>query len=379
MKMIFQRRPLFKLLGILALCAASFGAGIWVAGKVRNPDENLIDAAYSRIANDSLFNQHSGRDLSYAAIRGMLATINDPYAELIEPMAAQNFTSTFSGQTGVIGLYAENKAGQVVITIVFPNGPAAQAGLRVGDILLAIDGVTLDQYADSSETGLMIRGSPGTTVRLKIQRGDQILEYDVVRQVREFVDSRMLPGGIGYISLNAFNRTASQQMKDALKALMAQKPTGLIWDLRNNEGGDMQAAQDILSDFIKDGLLFTAELTHGRTVQFLAKGNPIAADVPLVVLMDKTTYSAAETCAAAIAETGRGATIGSNSYGKGVIQATIPLLDNTLLQMTIAKWRSPSGEWYQGRGVAPQIEVSDDPATEADEPLQRAVEVLSKK
>jgi carboxyl-terminal processing protease len=167
-------------------------------------------------------------------------------------------------------------------------------------------------------------------------------------------------------------------MKDAIQALMAQNPTGLIWDLRNNEGGDMQAAQDILSYFIKDGLLFTADLTQGRSVQFLAKGNPIAADIPLVVLMDKTTYSAAETCAAAIAETGRGTTVGTNSYGKGVIQATIPLMDNTLLQMTIAKWLSPRGEWSQGRGVAPQIEVNDDPSTEADEPLQKAIEVLSK-
>jgi carboxyl-terminal processing protease len=378
MKISFRRRQVFILLGVVALCAASFGAGFWVAGRVKNPDEKLIDAAYSRIANDSFFNQHTGRQLSYAAIRGMIATIDDPYAELIEPMAAQNFTSTFSGQTGVIGLYAENKAGKVVISIVFPNGPADKAGLQVGDVILAIDGVTLDQYADSSETGLMIRGSPGTIVHLKIQRGDQVLEYDVTRQVRDYVSSRMLPGGIGYISLNAFNKTASQQMKDAIQALMAQNPTGLIWDLRNNEGGDMQAAQDILSYFIKDGLLFTAELTHGRSVQFMAKGNPIAADIPLVVLMDKTTYSAAETCAATIAETGRGTTIGSNSYGKGVIQATIPLMDNTLLQMTIAKWLSPNGEWSQGRGVAPQIEVNDDPSTEADEPLQKAIEVLSK-
>jgi carboxyl-terminal processing protease len=378
MKMIFRRRQLFMLLGAIVLCASSFGAGFLVAGKVKNPDEKLIDAAYSRIANDSFFNQHTGRELSYAAIRGMLGTIDDPYAELIEPMAAQNFTSTFSGQTGVIGLYAENKAGKVVITIVFPNGPADNAGLKVGDVILAIDGVTLDQYADSSETGLMIRGSPGTIVHLKIQREDQVLEYDVTRQVRDYVSSRMLPGGIGYISLNAFNKTASQQMKDAIQALMAQNPTGLIWDLRNNEGGDMQAAQDILSYFIKDGLLFTADLTQGRSVQFLAKGNPIAADIPLVVLMDKTTYSAAETCAAAIAETGRGTTVGSNSYGKGVIQATIPLLDNTLLQMTIAKWLSPKGEWSQGRGVAPQIEVNDDPSTETDEPLQKAIEILSK-
>jgi carboxyl-terminal processing protease len=96
-------------------------------------------------------------------------------------------------------------------------------------------------------------------------------------------------------------------------------------------------------------------------------------------LMDKTTYSAGETSAAAIAETGRGKTVGTNSYGKGVIQATNPLQPDTLLQMTIAKWRSPKGEWTQGRGVSPQIVVSDDPATEADEPLQKAIELLTTK
>lgn len=379
MKVNIQRKQLFKVLGIIALCVVSFGTGIWINERRGSSDERLIDAAYRLVSNDSLFNQQTGRELSYAAIRGMLGTIDDPYAELIEPEAAHNFTNTFTGQTGVVGLYAENKAEQVVISIVFPNGPADNAGLRVGDVILAIDGINLDKDADSSETGLMIRGLPGTTVHLKILRDGQVLEYDLIRQPREFVTSRMLPEGIGYITVNAFNRTASQQMKLALEALMAQKPIGLIWDLRNNEGGDMQAAQDILSYFIEDGLLFTAELTRGRTVEFRAKGNAIAVEIPLVVLMDKTSYSAAETCAAAIAETGRGKTIGSNSFGKGLIQATVPLLDDTLLQMTIAKWRSPNGEWYQERGVPPQIEVIDDPATETDELMQNAVEVLLSK
>jgi carboxyl-terminal processing protease len=138
----------------------------------------------------------------------------------------------------------------------------------------------------------------------------------------------------------------------------------------------MEAAQEILSYFIEDDLLFSAELTHDRTVEFRAKGDAMAADIPLVVLMDQTTYSAAETSAAAIAETGRGRTIGSRSYGKGVIQATVPLIDDTLLQLTIAKWLSPHGEWYQERGVAPQIEASDDPATPTDEVLQTAVDLL---
>jgi carboxyl-terminal processing protease len=376
MKFNNQSKPLFKALGIILLCGACFGAGWWAQAWTRSPDEKLIDSAERVISNQALFNQQPDRELAYAAIRGMLSTIDDPYAELIEPEAAHNFLDTFAGKTGVVGLYAENEGGQVVISIVFPNGPADQAGLRIGDVILAIDGIPLDQDSDSSETGLRLRGDPGSPVQLKIQRDGEVRQYELIRTEREFVTDRMLPEGIGYIALNAFNRTASGQMKQALETLLAQKPSGLIWDLRNNEGGDMQAAQEILSYFIKDGLLFSAQLTRARTVKFAANGKAIASDIPLVVLMDKTTYSAAETCAAAIAETGRGKTVGGNSYGKGLIQATVPLGQDTLLQMTVARWLSPAGEWYHGRGVPPQIEASDDPATETDELLQTGVELL---
>jgi carboxyl-terminal processing protease len=376
MKLIRKRKSLFMALGIILLCGLSFGAGFWINDLAGNPDEKLIDSAFRAIASDSIFNQKTGRQLSYAAIRGMLGAIDDPYAELIEPKAAINFTNTFSGQTSVIGVYADNVAGQMVISIVYPGLPADKAGIRVGDVILAIDHVALDKAMDSSETGLMLRGSPGSTVHLQILREKQVLEFDLVRQVRVFVTSRLLSNGIAYISLSAFNSTATQQMSDALEALMAQKPAGLVWDLRNNEGGDMLAAQDILSFFINDGLLFSAELTQGRSVQFLAKGNARYQNIPLMVLTDKTTYSAGETCAATIAETGRGKTVGSKTYGKGVIQATNPLEADTLLQMTIAKWRSPAGQWYQGLGVTPQVEASDDPATEPDELLQKAVDIL---
>ena len=278
----FLRKYWFNMIGVLILCGISFGVGWWVNEKSGDPNEALIKTAYREISTESIFNTQSGQALSYAAVRGMLSTIQDPYAELIEPQAAQNFLNTFGGKTGVVGLYAMNKNKLMVITIVYPNGSAAQAGIQLGDVLLAIDGKNLDPFDNSSETGLLLRGLPGSKVHLKMQRAGQVAEYDLVRKEQEFVTSHMLPGGIGYISLIAYNQTASQQMKQALEAIMQKKPVGLIWDLRNNEGGDMEAAQEILSYFIKDGLLFTAQLTNNRTVEFRAKGSAIAADLPLV-------------------------------------------------------------------------------------------------
>ncbi len=373
---LFLRKYWFSILGILILCGISFGAGWWVNEGTGSPNEKLVVGAYREISAESIFNSQSDQQLAYAAVRGMLGILDDPYAELIEPQAAQNFTNTFNGKTGVVGLYANNQDQHAVITIVYPKGAAEQAGIRVGDIILSIDGKKLDPFADSSETGLLLRGAPGTTLHIEILRDGETLAYDLVRKEQQFVTWRMLPEGIGYISSIAFNQTASQQMKQALEDILQQKPAGLIWDLRNNEGGDMQAAQEILSYFIKDGLLFTANLTDDRSVEFKAKGGAIAADIPLVVLIDKTTYSAAETSAVVIAETGRGKTIGSTSHGKGVIQATIPLPGSAMLQMTVAKWLSPRGEWLQGKGVSPQIAAVDDPATANDEILQKALDLI---
>ncbi len=369
-------RRALDLVWIACLCAGFFGLGWLVNDRLGNVSEQLIVSAHQKIRSESYFNQASAQELANAAVRGMLAEINDPYAELIEPEAAQDLLDTFAGKTGVVGLYAENRDGQVVIGIVFPESAAEKAGLRAGDVILSIDGVKLDNETDSSETGLLIRGAPGTSVRLEIMRQGQTQVVEVIRQERQFVASRMLPGKVAYLSLNAFNKTASAHLKLALEELLAQEPAGLIWDLRENEGGDMQAAQEMLSYFIDDGLLFTAELTGGRRVPFHARGAAIAPDLPLVVLMDHSTYSAGETAAAAIAELGRGVTVGSATYGKGLIQATMPLKSGALLQMTIARWLSPKGEWFQERGVPPQVEVLDDPQTEADEVLEKGIQVL---
>lgn len=373
------RKNWFSILAVGLLCAIAFFAGWWVNERGGDANERLLVTAYRQVTTQSFFRTQSDQELAYAAIRGMLGAVNDHYAELIEPDAAQNLTATFAGKMGVVGLHAENQNGQVVISMIFPGGSAQAAGLQVGDVIRAIDGTPLDADTDSSETGLLLRGAPGSSVRVTVERGGQTLEFELQRAAQRFVTSKMLPGSVGYITLSAFNETASAQMKTALQELLAQQPVGIIWDLRNNEGGDMQAAQQILSYFIEDGLLFTAELTHGRSVTFRAKGGALVdPNLPLVVLMDKTSYSAAETCAAALEQTGRGLTVGETSYGKGVIQATMPLEEGAMLQITIARWLAPDGAWYHEKGVPAQIAAHDDPATGADETLEKGLEVIVK-
>jgi carboxyl-terminal processing protease len=370
-------RQILNLAVLGVICATWFAIGWIVRGTRLGPEVQLVEQTRHRLLSEYPAEPPpTTRELTYAAIRGMLGKIGDPYAALLTPPASERFQQDFAGQSGVIGLFPEKQDGKMVVSVVFPDEPAYQAGLRVDDVILSVDGVEFNADTSENEAILMIRGPVGEPAHFVIQRGEEILEFDAVRQPRAIVSARMLPEGIGYLTQYTFTANASQQMKQALEGLLANNPTGLIWDLRSNGGGSMEAAQQILSYFIPDGLLFTAELKGGKTREFMATGDAIAADLPLVVTIGERTYSAAETAAASIAERGRGVLIGGVTYGKGVIQATYPLAQDVLLQMTVAKWLSPTGQWYHGRGVTPGIAMDDDESTEQDEVLQFAVEYL---
>jgi carboxyl-terminal processing protease len=302
--------------------------------------------------------------------------VNDSYSALLTPPFSLRFKDDFAGQAGVFGFLSEEKNGRLVVREVFPGYPAHQAGLRAGDIILSVDGVELDAVISNAEGAMLIKGPAGKSAHFVVQRGDEVFEFDAVRKKRTLVSARMLSEEIGYIAQYTFATDATQEVRVALQELLAQNPKGLIWDLSLNEGGSMEAAQEILSYFIEDGLLFTAELKGGQQKPFLAEGEVIAADVPLVVLVGERTASAAETAAAAIAERDRGVLIGGTTYGKATIQAMYPLGEGVLLQMTIAKWLSPTGQWYHGRGITPHVTVSDDESTKEDELLQFAVAYL---
>ncbi|MGD2205376.1 MAG: S41 family peptidase [Anaerolineae bacterium] len=374
--MQITRKRVTNLLALLLLCATWFAIGWIVRGWRLGPEIGLVEQVRYHLLNEHPDEVPPTRELTYAAIRGMLHKIDDPHTALIVPPVSQRFEADFAGQSGVIGLYPEEQDGQMVVSVVFPGEPADQAGLQPGDIILSVDGVTFDQDTSAAETALLLRGPVGQPAHIVVRRDQELLQFDPIRQPRPIVKYEMLPDDIAYIFQHTFTTNASEQIKEALQDLLAQQPKALIWDLSSNGGGSMDTTQEILSYFVEDGLLFTAELKDGATREFLAEGEALAADIPLVVLISERTYSAAETAAATIKERGRGILIGSTTYGKGTIHATIPLPEDCLLQMTIAKWLSPNGEWYEKQGVPPDIVVEDEESTNEDKVLQFAVEYI---
>ena len=321
------------------------------------------------------------QEMTRAAIRGVLATLDDEYTVLIEPQMADIFKEDLSGAFEGIGAAVKMRDdGRLVIVQPFEGQPAAQAGLKPGDIILAVDGQDI-QGMNVFEAIALIRGPEGTAVRLLIERDGKSFEVQIVRRKIEIpvVESRMLEDNIAYVKLLEFNASAGQKLKVALRDLMAQKPKGLILDLRNNPGGLLDVAIDVASQFISRGPILVERFKSGAEQEYLPKGGGLALDVPLVVLVNGASASASEIVAGAIQDSGRGTLIGERTFGKGSVQLSETLSDGSELRVTTAHWFTPKGRAIQGEGLVPDIvvEVTDeDLAAGRDPQLERAIEYL---
>ena len=313
-------------------------------------------------------------ELSFAAVQGMLNVVDDPFAVVIPPPSSLKFEADMAGETGIVGLVPNiNEAGQMYIDTVISGSTADEAGVRVGDILLSIDGIPVNAATTVTGSALLFRGPVGEPAHLVIERNGEILNFSPQRVERVALEWEILDGGVGYIAQYTFTTNVPQLFEEALTAVMATNPPAIIWDVRFNGGGSMAVAQDVLSNFIETGALFEVMLKDNRTQLFSANGGAIAPDVPLYVLVNEFTYSAAETVASTIQETGRGTTIGTTTYGKGTIQNTVPLQDDYLFEYTIGHWHTPAGVSYEGVGFEPAIFAPDDLETAVDETLATAL------
>lgn len=289
------------------------------------------------------------------AIRAMLSTI-DPYTEYFPADNQDEITSISSGQYAGIGSVIMKRGDEVIIHRPQWDTPSRRAGVRHGDVILAVDDWKLTPDADVSEVSKRLRGQAGTHVKVDVRRPyveDSLLSFDIVRgaiKVDPMPWYGMLDDSIGYIKLTTFNEKSAEAMKDAVLSLTARPELkGIVLDLRDNGGGLLESAVQIVGNFVDKGTEIVRTKYNDSTKVKIYKTpkKPIDTKVPLAVLINDGTASAAEIVSGALQDLDRAVIIGQRSYGKGLVQHTRPLPYDGIFKVTVARYYIPSGRLIQ--------------------------------
>ena len=326
-----------------------------------------------------------GQDLAYAAIRGVTFSLKDQFTSFIPPATTKIIEEDSTGEFSGIGAYVQLDPNRALrVTRIFAESPAAKAGLVAGDLIISVNGESIvgeDLYAQIAK----VRGPAGTEAKLTVVRGDEKpFDVTVVRATIKIplVESKMINGDIAYVRLSSFDSsTTSQQLNDAIDQVLLRNPKGLVFDLRDNPGGFLDQSIQVADIFLKDGVVLYERTKPGPDQQeqvwrSTEKGS--VQDLPLVVLINGGSASAAEIVAGAIQDRGRGKLIGVKSFGKGSVQQIEHLSDGSQARITIAHWFTPNNREIHGKGLDPDIVVAAGTEPAKDPQLDRAVEYLTK-
>jgi len=303
------------------------------------------------------------RDVVENAINGMLTGL-DPHSSYMNAKSFQDMQVQTKGEFGGLGLEVTSENGFVKVISPIDDTPAARAGMKAGDFILAIDGQTV-QGLSLNEAVEKMRGSANSRIKLSVKREgvDKPLEVSMIREVIKIqvVKSR-LEGEIGYIRITSFSEQTNSGVRKAYADLKAQsggKLAGIVLDLRNNPGGLLDQGIAVSDDFIHEGEIVSTRARHPEDSQrWNARNGDVTNGLPLVVLINGGSASASEIVAGALQDHRRAVLVGTRSFGKGSVQTVIPLPGNGAMRLTTARYYTPSGRSIQGLGIMPDIEVA---------------------
>jgi len=306
----------------------------------------------------------SDQKLLENAIRGMLENLDPHSAYLVADDFAQLQEST-SGEFGGLGIEVGMEDGVLKIIAPIDDSPAERAGIKAGDFIIRIDGQSTQGLSMMEAVGKM-RGKPGEKIRLTLVRdGGQPFDVQLTRALikSKSVRSRVLEAGYGYLRISQFQQGSGKETKNALARLKKsnnnQPLRGLVLDLRNNPGGVLQAAVEVVDQFVASGLItYTKGRLEDSDMRFFASGKDNSEGVPLVVLINEGSASAAEIVAGALQDHHRAVLMGSTSFGKGSVQSILPLSQGRALKLTTALYYTPNGRSIQAQGIVPDIHVA---------------------
>mgnify|MGYP006288544993 CR=1 FL=1 len=326
--------------------------------------------------------------LMRGAISGMLEALGDPHTSYMNPEEFQQANIPMDGNYEGIGAWVDPTGDYLEIISPMPGSPAEEAGLKPGDIVIAINGEDMTGI-DGNLVIQKVMGPAGSEVTLTIEREGEPEPFDVTLTRQEItvpsVESRMVENeNLGYVQIITFGQRTRKELREELSSLLEQNPQGLIIDLRNNGGGYLQTAVQVASQFIGEGVILYEDYGYDQGMdEYTANKGGLATEIPLVVLVNGGTASASEIVAGAIQDYDRGELIGTTTFGKGSVQNWIELSDQQgAVRVTIARWLTPEKRQINQEGLEPDhvVELSEeDFENEEDPQLQKAIEVLSEK
>jgi len=366
------------------------GSGLAATGDFGALNE-IYDALKAHYVDPSKLDDTRG--LKQGAIDGLLNTVGDTHQVYVSPDDVQFEQSDLSGQFEGIGATVTQKNGEVSIEALIPDYPASKSNLKVGDVILSVDGQPA-KGKSSTDIVRLIRGKAGTDVKIGVRHSDgkpedisitraQIKLQSVYTEELKDANGNPVPD-LAYMRISQFQQTTDKEVQDYLKSIQGKPYKGLIIDLRNNPGGYLVQTENILNDFLKPG---QTELIHqGRNDQESvdkAQSGSTTTSLPIVVLVNKQSASASEIVAGALRDNGRATIMGEQTFGKGTVNQFFPLKnDKGEVYVTVERWLTPKHEQIEGKGITPDVVVhlgdNDDPKSYFNQQLYQAIDQLHK-
>lgn len=393
--------------GVTFVIAVSFFAGLYVdatrlgvgsgsvdldTGELNHQDVDMkafwkawdiLNSRYIATATST-----SDKDKVYGAIRGLAESLGDPYTTFFDAEENKSFQTDLSGTLEGIGAILNVKDGLLTVVSVINNSPASKSGLEAGDKIVKIGDVDAIDIDINKAVGL-IRGKKGTSVNLTVVRGENKItkNFDIVRDTvtTPVIETKKYTNeNVFVISISSFTSNAPELFRSALREYVDSGYSKLIIDLRNNTGGYLESAVDMTSWFVYTGKTVVTEDFggHNDPVIYRSKGyNLFNPNMKVVILVNDNTASASEIFAGALRDYGRAVLVGTKTYGKGSVQELIPVTDDTMLKVTIARWLTPNGTSLSHNGLNPDYEViptEEDYKNKKDVQMEKALEVINK-
>jgi len=330
----------------------------------------------TRAINDDFYKKPDSDMMETGVYKGLFAGLGDVYSSYYTEEEMKQLLESSSGKYVGVGMTvgADKETGRIKVESIFDKSPAQESGIKKGDFIVKVNGKTYT-YQEMDIAVKNMRGKAGTKVKISIIRGNSSIEKTITRREISIqsVESKVLEGNIGYIAIKSFDENTAEDFKAALTALEIRKIKGLVIDVRDDGGGLLDVVEEIADRILDEAVIVYTQDNKGHK-EYLKSSAKEKVNLPIVVLTNGNSASASEILTGAILDNKAGISIGTTTYGKGLVQEVVPMRDGTGYKLTTAQYFTPNGSYINEKGIKPTIEVK----SEKDQ-LPRAISYLKEK